>query len=404
MCPKPPDLPPPTLIEDEAGLDDLLADLDGQAEIAVDTEADSFFSYQEKVCLIQITVEDRDYLVDPLADVDVARLGDLFADPKRTKVFHDGEYDVLILKRDYNFDFAGLFDTRIAAAALGEANPGLASVLGKRFGVELDKSLQRSNWKRRPLSTPQIAYARLDTRFLIPLMHEQKDELAQREREMIVEGECRRLEQLEPPRRIFHADDFARIKGARVLKGHALQRLRELFVSRDRQARRRDVPPFKVMSNKALLAIAEANPKTENELARIEGFSPRLARRLADSILKSLERAREKGALTRTPSVPPKNGAMALGELESELHDRLKAWRKRRAEKEGLDSSLVLNRHVLERLAEKRPAGWPELEKVDGLLDWQLDLFGRELLDVVHRFEKDVAEGKIETGKRRRRR
>ena len=149
-----PDLPPPTLVADQDGFEGLLEDLAGQKEIAFDTEADSFFNYREKVCLIQVTVEDRDYLVDPLSDIDVSGLGEVFADPKRTKVFHDGEYDVLILKRDFGFDFAGLFDTRIAAAALGQASPGLASVLANRFGVELDKSMQRSNWSRRPLSPP----------------------------------------------------------------------------------------------------------------------------------------------------------------------------------------------------------------------------------------------------------
>ena len=81
-----PELEPPILVQDTAGLDELIHDLDGQSQIAVDTEADSFFSYREKVCLVQITVEDRDYLVDPLADgVDLGRLGDMFADPDRTK-------------------------------------------------------------------------------------------------------------------------------------------------------------------------------------------------------------------------------------------------------------------------------------------------------------------------------
>ena len=136
----PRDLPPPILVEEEKAFGRLLEDLEGREEIAVDTEADSFFSYREKVCLIQVTVEDRDYLVDPLAGFDIGALGAVFADPDRTKVFHDGEYDVLILKRDYGFTFAGLFDTRIAAAALGETSPGLAAVLQKRFGVELDKS------------------------------------------------------------------------------------------------------------------------------------------------------------------------------------------------------------------------------------------------------------------------
>ena len=95
----------------------------------------------------------------------------MLADPARTKVFHDGEYDILILKRQFGFGFANLFDTRIAAAALGMEAPGLAAVVSARYGIELDKSQQRSDWSRRPLSKEQIAYARLDTHYLVPLMH-----------------------------------------------------------------------------------------------------------------------------------------------------------------------------------------------------------------------------------------
>ncbi|MBK7875230.1 MAG: ribonuclease D [Planctomycetes bacterium] len=185
------DLPPPTLVQDARGLGRLVADLDRQSEIAVDTEADSFFSYREKVCLIQITAEDRDYLVDPLAGFDLAPLGALLSDPRKVKVFHDAEYDVLLLKRCLGFRFQNLFDTRVAAATLGSKTPGLASVLQQRFGIELDKSMQRSNWGERPLSERQIRYARLDTRFLVTLMREQRVELEQRDRLCIVEGECR---------------------------------------------------------------------------------------------------------------------------------------------------------------------------------------------------------------------
>src|SRR5687768_408783 len=102
------DLPPPTLIHDARGLDRLLGDLERQDEIAFDTEADSFYSYHEKVCLIQVTAEDRDYLVDPLAGLDLAPIGRILADPRKTKVFHDGEYDILILKRRYRFEFRNL--------------------------------------------------------------------------------------------------------------------------------------------------------------------------------------------------------------------------------------------------------------------------------------------------------
>src|SRR5262245_1781890 len=173
------DLPPPTLVEDAPGLEELLEALEDETEIAVDTEGDSFFSYPEKVCLVQITAGERDWLVDPLAGFDLAPIGRVLADPGKVKAFHDGEYDVLILKRAFGFRFAGLFDTRVAAATLGSQTPGLATVLEERFGVTLDKSMQRSNWGQRPLTDKQIRYARLDTHFLLPLMREQKVELVE---------------------------------------------------------------------------------------------------------------------------------------------------------------------------------------------------------------------------------
>ncbi|MEM8710133.1 MAG: ribonuclease D, partial [Planctomycetota bacterium] len=192
-------LPPPTLVENQDDFEELLDILEEEDEIAVDTEADSFYSFRDKVCLIQVTARDRDWLVDPLGGLDLSDLGSILSDPRKTKVFHDAEYDVLILGREYGFQFAGLYDTRVAAAVLGSDAPGLASVLSHRFGVQLDKSQQRSNWAKRPLTAKQIAYARLDTRFLLPLMHEQKEELERQGRRMIVDTECRRLEALEPP-------------------------------------------------------------------------------------------------------------------------------------------------------------------------------------------------------------
>src|SRR5690348_7347132 len=99
MSPEPPELPPPTLVEGAPAFASMLSSLRGAREIAVDTEADSFFSYREKVCLIQISAVGCDWIVDPLAGFDLAPLGELLADPRRTKIFHDGEFDILVLKR-----------------------------------------------------------------------------------------------------------------------------------------------------------------------------------------------------------------------------------------------------------------------------------------------------------------
>jgi ribonuclease D len=397
------DLPPPILVEDAPGMAALLDDLERHDEVAFDTEADSFFNYREKVCLIQVSVEDRDYLVDPLADVDVAPLGRVLADEKKTKVFHDGEYDILILKRDFGFEFAGLFDTRVAAAALGSETPGLASVLRDRFGLEMDKSMQRSNWSARPLSSKQIRYARLDTHFLVQLMHEQRAELEERGRVMIVEGECRRLEGLMPTEISFEPDDFVRIKGVRRLDDQAQQALRELFIARDRLARRLDLPPFKVLNNEALLTLARAQPGSLGELSEL--MSPRQARRVAGEVLAAVERALDLGPLKRLPQGTRRDPATGFGDEEYDLHEALKLWRKEKAESEGFDASLVLNRHVMARLAREVPTTREKFAAVEGVLGWQVDLFADEIVEVIGNarevFRRD---GSSRTRRRRSRR
>ena len=397
-------LPPPTLIEDDARFGELLELLAESGEIAIDTEADSFYSYQERVCLIQITAGAEDFLVDPLADLDVSRLGPILADPTKTKVFHDGEYDVLILKRDYGFEFARLFDTRVAAAALGLELPGLASVVQERFGVELDKSQQRSDWSKRPLTELQIAYAREDTRYLLPLMHQLSRELEERGRMKIVAGECRRLEALEAVARTFDPDEFIRLKGVRTLDPRQRRILRELFVWRDGEAKRRNVPPFKVLGNHALLAAARSRPRSLQALERVEGFSPKIVRRAGRALVDVVRRAEQLDPIRELPRLPARDGTSELDEASVELHERLKSWRKVRAKAEGIDSSLILNRHTLIALALEKPADLEGLAAAEGLVAWQLELFGSELLGVLRTFREDLEQGRLDLSGRRGRR
>jgi ribonuclease D len=391
-------------VTDKAGLERLLGDLANQREVAVDTEADSFYCYREKVCLLQISVEDRDYVVDPLSEVDLRALGPLFADPSKLKVFHDGEYDISILKRDYDFRFSNLFDTRVAAAALGMQAPGLAAVLLERFGVELDKSMQRSNWATRPLTSRQITYARLDTHYLIPLMNELRTELAERGRTMILEGECKRLERLDPQRAVFDPDEFVTLKGARALSPRDRRVLRELFVLRDRLAEAQDSPPFRVMNNQLLVELARARPGSIAKLSQMKGFGPRLARKIGTSVLETIARAQTMEPLDRLPRLPRRDGTEDFDDANYELHERLKRWRKNISESQGIEAAYLLNRHALVRIAKDRPETLVELEKTDGLLPWQLEMFGKELLALVERFEADLASGAVLSGPRTRRR
>ncbi len=393
------------MVSSQSALGRLYEELERADEIAFDTEADSFFNYREKVCLIQVTAHGKDWLVDPLAGLDLSPLGHVLADPKKTKVFHDGEYDILMLKRSYKFQFAGLFDTRVAASTLGEESPGLASVLKAQFGLEVDKSLQRSDWSQRPLTPEQIEYARMDTHHLVPLMHRQREQLMALGRAHVVEGECRRLERIEPGSSAFDAEDFARIKGARTLDPLGKRALRELFVERERLAEQADQPPFKVLHNDVLLDLAARRPEHLDVLARVRGFTPRQIKRVGPSVLAALERARRLGPLDRLPDLPRKDGTHVLSEFEYELHERLKEWRRDKARSEGFDAALVLNRHTLIKLAQVRPVREEQLAAVEGLLEWQAERYGAQLCGFIARAVEELTrEGQGASRKRGRQR
>src|ERR1700712_3897883 len=175
MIPAP--LTPPVLVADADSLARLVAALARCPFVAVDTESNSLHAYRERVCLIQFSTPDADFIVDPIRLPDLQPLAPLFANPEQQKIFHAAEYDLLCLRRDYGFAFANIFDTMSAARALGWPQVGLAAILGTHFGVTMNKKFQRADWKRRPLTPEQLDYARLDTHYLLALRDQQFEAL-----------------------------------------------------------------------------------------------------------------------------------------------------------------------------------------------------------------------------------
>jgi ribonuclease D len=232
-------------------------------------------------------------------------------------------------------------------------------------------------------------------------MHVFEPELERRGRMPILRGECARLAALEPVGRSFNPDEFLRIKGARRLSLAEMRILRELFVLREEHARARDLPPFKVLAPQALLALAQGQPASPRALDRY--VPPSVQRRLGAEIVAAIQRGKELGPFPKVPRLPARSEESELDEAEAELHERLKQWRKERALREGLDSALVLNRRVLLRLAADRPASRADLARIEGLLAWQIELFGDELLDLIQDFARDLAAGRIELRRRGRR-
>ncbi len=375
-------LPPPVLVTRSDQLTDLLERLRREPVVAVDTESNSLYAYFYRVCLIQISILEADYLIDPLAPgLDVSPLGDLFADPSVEKVFHAADNDILMLQRDYRFCFVRCFDTMLAARILGWRQVGLAAILEERFGVRLDKSLQRTDWGRRPLTTEQMAYARLDTRYLLPLRERMLAELRARGRLEEAREAFAALENLTWVEKPFDPEGFWRIEGARGLSPRALAVLRELYLFRDAEARRQNRPPFRILSDQALINLAVAQPQSADALRRV---APRIGSASARRWLRALLAAIERGGAAPPPLPPQRytNGSKPDEETLARF-EALRAWRAQKAQARGVDPDVIATNEALMTLARLAPRTEEEFLRARVWGPWKQRTYGPEVLRVL---------------------
>jgi ribonuclease D len=344
--------------------------------LAIDTESNSLHAYQERVCLIQISTAEDDYLIDPLGAADARALAPLFATPAIEKVFHGAEYDVACLKRDFGFQIENLFDTRLALRTLGMQPSGLADVLAQEFGVTLDKRFQRADWAKRPLPAAQLEYARYDTHYLLPL----RDRLAKALHlagrwEEALEA-CTHLACTVHPSANGNPEGFWGLTNARSLEPRQAAALRELYAWRDQTARQLDRPPFKVVGDEALLNLARILPRDADEVLHVPGLVPRLAGRYAQPILAALERGRC-GPVPHPPIASPTDPAILS------RYDLLRRWRKAAAAERGVESDIVLPREVLWDIARSAPRSLAALQPLMDCLPWRFQAYGPALLQAL---------------------
>jgi len=346
--------------------------------VAVDTEAASFHRYVDRVYLIQLSTRTATTIVDPLAVSDLAPLGGLLTDAGIEKVFHDADYDLRILDRDYRFRARHLFDTRIAAQLAGEPAIGLAALLEKYAGVRLPKTHQKADWSRRPLPPEMLAYAADDTRYLPQLRDALQARLAQLGRLAWAKEEFGRLEELRWSGPAGDGDAYLRVKGAKTLLPRQLAALRELYAWRESVAQQEDRALFRVIGNEALLAVSRAVPRSATDLSRISDLPASLARRHGAALLAAVARAQglPEAALPRIERTrrPPKDPAFD-GRVE-----RLKAVRNRVAQELGIDPGVLCGRPTLEAIAHAAPKDRAGLARVDELRRWQAEVLGDALL------------------------
>ncbi len=373
-------LPHYRLIETPQDLENLGERLNQETSVALDLEGDSLYHYREKICLIQISAGSECFLIDPLIISDLSPLAPFLNNPEIRKILHGADYDIRSLFRDYQFQVQNLFDTESAARFLGLKETGLGALLGARFQIQLDKRFQKTDWSKRPLTDPMLAYAAADVAYLIPLAQSLITDLDALGRLpwVLEEGERLCRVRFNPPNQ---GPLFLQFKGGRHLDSRSLGLLENLLQFRKAQAEKRDRPLFKILGADVLKTLALEKPLSLDQLKGIKGLSAKLIDRLGEGLIECLKQglAIPETDLPRfPPTIRPQVNPAVAARVKA-----LKGWREKKARELNLDPGVLISNALIDQIGEKNPTGPEDLDLIPELRQWQLQAFGPEILKVI---------------------
>ena len=309
--------------------------------VGVDTEADSLHCYREKLCLLQISLPEGDFLVDPLAKNDLSPL--ITALAQKEIVLHGADYDLRMLRRGLDFRPTQVFDTMIAARLLGLREFSYAALVEKYFGTQLTKGSQKANWAQRPLSRQMERYARNDTHYLLPLTEQLERELIAHGRLEWFHQSCARAITAAAIDRERDIDEAWRIRGAGLVRGRAAAVLRAIWNWRDCEAERADRPPFHILRNEQLIEAAEA--AANGKFPRFRHLSGRRAASLSSAVQAALNLPE-----AEWPKPLPRRGERPTREMERAA-DHMRQHRDKAARELGIEPSFIAPRATIDAIA-----------------------------------------------------
>lgn len=341
-------------ITKQADFDELVDELCDSGDYALDTEFHRERTYLPVLALAQLATSDRLALVDPLA-VDVAPLRKAF-ESDAVCVMHAGSQDLEILELECGAVPRNMFDTQIAALFCGYRTSSLGKLVEGFLDVRLDKSAQLSDWTRRPLPADDLRYAASDVAHLLALRDVLLDRLAERGRVDWAEEEIERLRSKDrsPPE---PETLWWKLRGKTKLNAKARGVAQEIALWRDSIAKKQNRPARTVLSDMALLALAQRPARNVEQLRSVRNLDLRRFKH-ADALLAAIERGtRLSNDQVRMPPKKPENLPSVDGVIALCL-----AWLAQRAGQEGLDVTVLGTRDDVTNLVlrqESRLAqGW----------------------------------------------
>jgi ribonuclease D len=344
-------------ITDQATFEALVDELPDTSAYALDTEFHRERTYLPQLAVVQLATLERIALVDALV-VDVRALSRAF-DTDAVCVMHAGSQDLEILELETDAVPKHMFDTQIAALFCGYRTSSLGKLVEGFLGVQLDKSAQLTDWTRRPLPEADLRYAASDVAHLLELRDTLIGRLDERGRLRWAEEEIERLRSKDrsPPA----ADTlWWKLRGKTKLNGRARGVAQELAAWRDHVARKQNRPPRTVLSDMALLALAQRPARNVEQLRGVRNLDLRRFKH-TDQLLSAIQRGTQlpKDAI-RLPPKKPENLPNVDGVIALCL-----AWLAQRASEEGLDMSVLGTREEVTSLVLHQPSrlsnGWRDV-------------------------------------------
>ncbi|PXA82973.1 ribonuclease D [Nostoc sp. 3335mG] len=377
------------LVTDSQTLADLCDRLSKSPYVAVDTEFMRENSYWPELCLIQIADDNEAAAIDPKAPgIDMTPLLDLMVENDEVlKVFHAGGQDLEIVHNLTGKTPFPLFDTQIAAMALGMGEQvGYSNLVESWTGVKLDKGARFTDWARRPLDKRQIDYAIGDVTHLVKIFPRLLEKLKRTGRGAWLDQEMERLG--DPANYVNEPDEaWHRVK-VPSRRADVLGRLKTLAAWREREAQGKDLPRGRIMKDETLADIASHPPREQKDLAKVRGLSQSWAGNdIGARLMAALEAS---GPLPDDEMPAREDRKPGLGKDGALVADLLKLLLKIRAKETDVAPRLIARSDDLELLAAGRREGLSILE------GWRYEQFGRDALDLVEgRMGFAVQNGKL---------
>lgn len=368
-----------TFIDTQKEFNELCAKLATHKYLSIDTESNSLYAYKEKLCLMQLSSEHINAVVDTLA-VDIKPILPIFTDPAVEKIFHSADSDIRVFKAALKCSFTNIFDVMVAAKYLGIIKCGLDSMVGEFFGLELNKKFQKADWGKRPLTREMLDYASGDTIHLKKLRDLLAAELEKKGRTEEALGQFAQICKIEPTPMRFDESGFLTLKGARQLNGRGLAVLRELYVAREVAAIKKNAPPFKVISEDLMLRLSVAPREGLHNLSIFKGVSGYVLANHGAWIREALQ----KGLKAPEYNVPRREISREKRVYFESVKNRFKSlrlWRKETAAKRNMLPEAIMGNDVLERLAMAQLKSIADLQSIRGLGAEKASLYGAEILE-----------------------